>query len=519
MRHSADLATRVSAHLLTQHMVTSHWPHPLCAKLLRLLVSWDHGLVSGYNIVSLLTIQLAMDNVDSLYSTQVSVECHKLWCALLAHGEAAQLWSQLYPIMVSRLVSLYNTDQVTSTSCVGAWIVMATCLNTDTSPDTCLLLENCVRKWLIQLSSCQEMPSPTFLQLVSVTCQSLVVLYSRHGSQGDNLRQPLETFLNSSFYQQCLTRMLTSNCYLTSTPPSTRHPQCLPAVGVLLQDGQPHPLLTHESPDILLAGVLALANTILTKPAHSQSNCHAPDVVKILTKLNDAPVPSLTSHWLSRQPSLLLYHLLTFYSSIMSPEQQVTSAMTISTLLHSSHSDQMHHLLHNYIFKSSLLSSLPSSKTSPPLPTPSGESEDPESIVKSSMANMTVLCDSYCALLGVDKEQSKKTVVSIHCGTRMSLDWPYFPLLSLYNDNTKAVTADMVKHTLVWLSLLPRPPAPPTQSWAYLATVFLCPGTLYLSPDISSLLHLNLVKTLNSGNIDLNQSIPGEILVVVKEHF
>ena len=154
-------------------MISSHWPHPLCVKMLRVMVSWDTELarqvVSEHNIVSLLTTQLARDNVDSLYSTQVSVECHKLWCALLAHGEAGQLWSQLYPIMVSRLVSLYNTDQVTSTSCVGAWIVMATCLNPDTSADTCLLLENCIRKWLTQLSACQELPSLTFLQLVSVT--------------------------------------------------------------------------------------------------------------------------------------------------------------------------------------------------------------------------------------------------------------------------------------------------------------------------------------------------------------
>ena len=160
------------------------------------MVSWDTELarqvVSEHNIVSLLTTQLARDNVDSLYSTQVSVECHKLWCALLAHGEAGQLWSQLYPIMVSRLVSLYNTDQVTSTSCVGAWIVMATCLNPDTSADTCLLLENCIRKLLTQLSACQELPSPTFLQLVSVTCQCqcLVSLYKRHGSSGDSLSHP-----------------------------------------------------------------------------------------------------------------------------------------------------------------------------------------------------------------------------------------------------------------------------------------------------------------------------------------
>ena len=112
--------TRVSYHKLLQHMISSHWPHPLCVKMLRVMVSWDTELarqvVSEHNIVSLLTTQLARDYVDSLYSTQVSVECHKLWCALLAHGEAGQLWSQLYPIMVSRLVSLYNRHSSTHSS-------------------------------------------------------------------------------------------------------------------------------------------------------------------------------------------------------------------------------------------------------------------------------------------------------------------------------------------------------------------------------------------------------------------
>ena len=108
-RHSLNISARICGHSLLRHMITHHWPHPLCVKLVRVLVSWDRDLaletVSGHQIIGALTTELARDNVDSLYSTQVSVECHKLWCQLLSWDLGQEVWSQLYPIMVSRLVS------------------------------------------------------------------------------------------------------------------------------------------------------------------------------------------------------------------------------------------------------------------------------------------------------------------------------------------------------------------------------------------------------------------------------
>ena len=134
---------------------------------------------------------------------------------------------------------------------------------------------------------------------------------------------------------------------------------------------------------------------------------------------------------------------------------------------------------------------------------------------------MTELCNSFLALLGLSPESSSTSFTqSVFSGTVLSQDWPYYPLLSLYNSNINPsdptpskspVTSDLVLHSLSWLSLLPPTSitSSTTSTWTRLATVFLCPGSLFLSPEISCVLHLNLVKTLSRGKLDLAQSVPG----------
>ena len=133
-------------------------------------------------------------------------------------------------------------------------------------------------------------------------------------------------------------------------------------------------------------------------------------------------------------------------------------------------------------------------------------------IINNSVDEMRTLCNSFCSLLNINERVVAGLTLSVDTGSKLSLDWPYHPLLSLYHSSSSQesqVSPHMIRHTLSWLLLLPRPPAPPTQTWSYLATVLLCPGSLYLSPDISSVLHLNLVSTLTRGNIDLSLDIPG----------
>ena len=114
-------------------MVTHHWSHPLCVKLVRVICSWDvqlaTELVTNLNLESQLIKQLA-SGAESLYQTQTSVECHKLWSVLLSWNQletGLNIWTQLYPVTMSRLMELHNTDQLSAPSCVGSWLITVSC--------------------------------------------------------------------------------------------------------------------------------------------------------------------------------------------------------------------------------------------------------------------------------------------------------------------------------------------------------------------------------------------------------
>ena len=282
-RHSLNISVRMTRHRIMSWMILHHWSHPLCVKLVRVVCSWDQELagevLTSLDIGDKLTSQLAT-GVDNMYDTQLSLECHKLWCVLLVQGldYGLQIWSQLYPVLVSRLMLLYNSDQVTSTSCVGGWLVTITgvLLDKGMASDLVLVLKNCVTKWLVQLERLEERPGPTFLQLVSVTCSTLAKYYSSH----DNVDiQKLEQFRNSvllkflksQFYVKCASDLKSSSCFLSEHKLSSRHPSCLPGVGVILFGGYPHPLLTLESNDILLSGVLSLVNVVSSLTNYSSN--------------------------------------------------------------------------------------------------------------------------------------------------------------------------------------------------------------------------------------------------------
>ena len=528
-RHSRQVAASLAP--LLGWLLEHHHTHPLTVKLTRLLCAWDRELatqlLAQHNIAQLVAEQLAA-GVDSLYATQTSVECHKLWCQLLHWDLAAghQLWSQLYPVMVTRLLLLYNTDQLTSTSCVGGWLVTAAGHQLASCPDLVQLLESCVTKWLAQLARVEEPPGPTFLQLVAVTCCTLARHYRAAASTIalDRLQQFLNTsllkFLDSSFYSRCVSSLSATSTYLTRHRPSSRHPPCLPAVGVVLQGGAPPPLLPPASPELLLVGVTSLASTLLTLTASSPLSLDttAPQVAAYLAAVSALAPPPLAAHWLSRPSAQLLCCLLTLYSPHLPAQLQLSAALAVSTLLPARDAATAASILSRFLFSPALLSSLAPPPASPaPLPTPSGQTGDTAAVVSSTLAQLATLAASYTQLLGLPAPGSNppaRATWPASCGPLLARDWPYAPLLALHHATTgprqleSCVTPQLVRHCLAWLALLP-PSAAITATWTRLATLLLCPGSLALAPDTSCLLHRNLANLLTHGTLDMSLAVPG----------
>ena len=75
----------------------------------------------------------------------------------------------------------------------------------------------------------------------------------------------------------------------------------------------------------------------------------------------------------------------------------------------------------------------------------------------------------------------------------LPVDWPYFPLISLYNSGQSRgqplpLSTEELTGVLAWISVLPAKFSP-TARLVRLSTALLCPGTVFLVPEISSLLH------------------------------
>ena len=397
------------------------------------------------------------------------------------------------------------------------------------SSDLVMLLENCVTKWLAQMTRIEQEDdlSPTFLQLVSVTCQTLAQYYcSESGRDNATIERlknfylnTLEKFMCSKIYISSLNSLPSNCCYLNEKVITSRHPSCLPSVGVILHGGHPHPLLTHESKELFLSGFLSLVSTVQYFTSCSFTNSGYDIVLKLFKNLAEKTSLSLVSHWLSRVPSILLYNLLMLYESKIPFELQIQSALRISSVFHKSDRRKLVTVFEKYLFNKNILKELPDTSVSCQLPSPSGLVENPKKIIQSSLQKMNQLSESYIQLLNISNAQSKDNTnspISIHSCTLLTLDWPYFPLLSLYNSSVSGqgqtsspVTHEMMLHTLIWLSLMPLTSSL-TSTWVQLATVCLCKDSLILSPDISCMLHINLVKILSKGNLDMSQSVPGK---------
>ena len=267
-----------------------------------------------------------------------------------------------------------------------------------------------------------------------------------------------------------------------------------------------------------------MVNTVINVTNISSPNLidSSEQVLKYIQVTSQTSEPSMSSHWLSRHTSNLLYNLLTLYSHTLPPQLKLSTALTLSSLFHRQDSVKAGSLFTKFLFNPSLLSSVLVPKLPKCLPTPSGQEVDSVTIIKNSLNSLPSLCASYTGLLGLRAE--RQTLVTgctwpVSTGTLLPLDWPYFPLLSLYNSTGQAnspvgspVTPELVLHSLAWLSLLPAPcsPASVTASWIRLATVLLCPGTLFLTPEVSCVLHVNLIKILESISLDLSLPVPGK---------
>ena len=510
-RHSEAVCEAVSEHPVVLQLVRLQPRHPLTVKLTRLLCSHSPRLAAQLytrlNLESGLCRLLAGEGGDSeasLFSTQASVEAHRLWAVLLSHGLATNIWSSLHSVMMERLVLLYNTDQLHHPSSVAAWLLLAAGFvmeaDTEVARGLVEILENCLEKWLAQLGSQTEEVNPTFCQLVSVTCRTLTD-HSTARTEAALLR-----FLSSPHYLTCLARLTTTCLFLSSRRPSRRHPACLPGVGVILEGGHPHPVLTPQSPDILLAGVLGLASHLALQVEPST----AEPVRELLTQLCSRS-PRLSTHLLSRVSSLLLHSLLSVYarSDLLPPSLSLTAALRLSTLLQWRDSRLLSGLFTHFLFNSSVLSQLPPPAVIPALDTPSGKPPPADGIIRSSLSSLSSLQTTFTRLL-----VPAQPPPAAQSGPVLPADWPFFPLLSLYNSSqspgqSPPVSPEELQAVLAWLSLLP-PNLSPTATLLRLMTACLCPGTVFLVPEISSLLHHNLGRLLSSQRaLDLGEQVPG----------
>ena len=510
-RHSEDVARLVSSHPLLTWLAQHHSHHPLYVKLLRLVCGWHRELagllVTRLGLEAELCVLVAGPG-DSRYTTQLSVESHRLWAVLLSHGLAASVWSSLHSVIMERLVKLYNTDQINHPSSVAAWLVLAAGLMMDTEAELVKglgeILENCLTKWLTQLSDHQEEVSPTFAQLVSVTCKTLCKYYSVKPDSGQRFADSvLARFLSSRQFRDCTARLTSSSPFLSSRPPTTRHPDCLPGVGVILHGGHPHPLLTPQSPDILLAGVLALASQLTT----TVDTNSVETVSTFLSLVSSAPL-SLTSHWASRHSSLLLHSLLVLYSAAghLTPALTLASAFSVSTLIQPRDAGLVDSLYSQFLFNSALLSKLPPPASVTPLVTPSGQPPTAASVITERLSHMSSVQSLYIRLLRPQAISQSSNLLPV--------DWPYFPLISLYNSGQSRgqplpLSTEELTGVLAWISVLPAKFSP-TARLVRLSTALLCPGTVFLVPEISSLLHHQLVSILASPDtLDLAEKVPG----------
>ena len=511
-RHSSDVAQLVSSQPLLSYLAEHHCDHPLYVKLIRLLCSWSPRLAG--ELVTRLGLEAELCRLiagpgDSLYTTQLSVESHRLWAVLLSHGLVTSVWSSLYSIIMERLVKLYNTNQILHPSSVAAWLVLISGLMMESGVevvgDLGEILENCLTKWLTQLCDYKDKVNPTFAQLVSVTCMTLSQYYSDRPDLGQKFADSvLERFLSSRQYKDCTARLTSSSPFLTSRMLTTRHPDCLPAVGVILHGGHPHPLLTPYSPDILLSGVLHLSHSLQVSVDESSV-----ETVSTFLSLVSSAQLSLTSHWVSRLSSLLLHSLLSLYSAAghLPSALSLATAFSISTLIQPRDKILLQSLFSRFLFNSSVFTKLPPPVAVTPLLTPSGRSPSAASIITARLSQLSSLQSLYTSLLTPEFSSTLQSNL-------LPLDWPYFPLISLYNsgqsrDQSLSLSSEDLVSVLSWISLLPSKFSP-TARLVRLVTTLLCPGSEFLVPEISSLLHYLLLSILSSPDtLNLVQQVPG----------
>eukprot|EP00092_Neocalanus_flemingeri_P019733 GFUD01021373.1.p1 GENE.GFUD01021373.1~~GFUD01021373.1.p1 ORF type:complete len:784 (+),score=245.93 GFUD01021373.1:238-2352(+) len=556
------MAEGMARHPMLSCVVAKHWDNPKSVKLVRVLAGWGrhiaHSIILSHDLSWMLGQQLAAGS-DSMQATQLCVEAHRTWALLLSYGICQQLWVDLSQVTLTRLVTLYQREQLENTNFVGSWLLLvatqAVSLAAEQSnPPNMVqwdqvvglrdIMENCVRKWLAQLGQRDQLVSPNFGQLLSMMASCLAAYYRTLANYDkcelvkflDELEEFFTTvllkFLSSTYYSTCLSSLL-SSCYLASSlSPSTRHPASLPSVGAYLQGGTPHPLLTSQSQVILLQGVLDLVQTVVSihkklQPVLTKTlSTTVPQVNAFLSKLVNCS-PSLPSHWFSRPSSILLHSLLQLYSPNL-PSLSHPTALTLASLVHTQDSPILINLFNNFLFNPAFLSSdslstrLSSLSLTTSLPNMSGQpSPSPLSVVQASLTHLPSIMSTYKQLLlptGSSLHPTptqRKSTTCRHSGeTLLPTDWPYFPLLSLYNStqSTKTspppVSPDQIQWSISWLTLLP--PSLPTPRYLRLCTVFLSPGSLFLSPNIHSLLHSHLTSLLSQGSgPDLSLSLPG----------
>ena len=538
-RHSKNMASKLANHRLVTSILGPHLPYlPVALKLIRVICAQCRDLsqllLEKLRLESILGPLLAKESCE-IEEVAVCVEAHRLWVVLLAYGHGLALWDQLAPVLLQRLVSEYRRED--SPGQLGAWVIevagrVAMCRQVDGLEE---LLANCLRKWVGLLSHREELMSVQGAIQLAVAARGLGRTYQAHIEREDTELGPLmgrmeslisETllpFITSSHFSLLMTSLNKKSCFTNGLKSADVSPPSLPGLGLAVQGGALHPLVSGPHVLVLeaICGLLALVRQLLShfwQPPPPLPDPH-PSAKSYLDSLSSLPSLSLASHPLSRCESHLVHHLLRLYSSAI-PAVAHNSALTLASLVQTGDSNLLQDLFDNYIFSPTLLSTSSLStkfsslalKPSALTPASGQPAPSPSVVLEESLANLPSLRAAYASLLSSPKPVAPDKIQSLSTppDTLLPSDWAFLPLLSLYHSSfssTVPLSAQQVQWALAWLALLP--PSPPTPTFLRLSTLFLSPGSLFLLPPLHSLLHLHLSSILARGCPDMALTLPG----------
>jgi len=546
----------------------------LVCKLCRVLLAWDLNLARFItqefqlepSLMVYLTIDPSQATIPSREAVLLCVESYRTWCTLLRYNLTTGSYTNLYPVLVRQLLYfIEKIDISTGTEQqfnydVGCWLLMVLttvlgCVDKNTLDwvhiaDLRKPVETCTRKWLVQLSRQSELISTSAYNLVGTGFTFLSVFYlklkTRTEFNQDKFKEELisdfssiiQTCFKSDFMKVLSEKMSVYSGYLSGFKEQKRSLPCLQIPGAVLLNGDVHPVLNPTSPIFMLSSLfrfISVVNSIVPGVCPTQS---------ILTgfkgyfqNLAAKPV-SLVPNWFSRFESRLLFWALStqFNSEVENDTHKLS--VKVCGLLQRPDEILLRELMENIVFNqqilqseyllSSCLEALSLGSVSP-LSCPTNLPEqDVNQILNSSLNNLDnikatymekLFNDNLCRISLFYHNLSNQYNLSLVLSGEpvLSQDWPFYPLLQVYNweqsgKNKTQVRIEDMRNCLAWLLLTDSTQCSPRENTARfyrLATIFLSGNDHFLDPVVHNLLTALLRGVMKDGLPDLSLSVPG----------